>query len=112
MNNTEALNKKLTEWAGFKLDFSLGHSGTAIDPGGNHIRGMPNFTQSLDACFKWLVPRASEDNYEVALSTEGKNYYAELFGVGQGDHLQAKAETPALAVCLAIEELIDAKEQE
>lgn len=95
MTDEQELNKKLAEWAG--LEDALG------------LDRVPNFTHSLDACFKWLVPRASEDGYEVAISTEGKDCYGELFGQGQGDHLQADVETPALALCLAIEKLIESE---
>jgi len=127
MTNEQELNKKLAEWTGFK-QLPRGRTGWHYelcekvmnwmppDKIGQatwySVHKLPDFTKSLDACFKWLVPRASEDGYEIAISTEGKDYYGELFSQGQGDHFQAKAEIPSLALCLAIEKLIDGEAKE
>lgn len=71
---------------------------------------VPEFTQSLDACFKWLVPKLRAEGYFTVLrdlldnsrcnivpeDTTKKSWF------GQADKL-------ALALCLAIEKLIDSK---
>lgn len=87
----EELNKKLAEWAGVKPH--------PVYPTGYDY---PYFTDSLDACFKWLVPKL--ESYELKLNYKKHCAWVKLptkyteFGM---------AETPALALCLAIEKLID-----
>jgi len=94
------LNKKLAEWAGLK--WKLGDLGGFADEYGYL---QPYFTQSLDACFKWLVPKLGkypcikfdfEDGlvFAYVCADDDKNAYG-------------SAETAALALCLAIERLID-----
>ena len=93
----EELNKKLTKWVG--LDYFKSR----------------NFTESLDACFKWLVPKLDKLNITCGLvaycdkdDESMKPYYAWLASVDKPyDSWFADAGTPALALCLAIEKLID-----
>lgn len=68
---------------------------------------IPNFTDSLDACFKWLVPKLPK-GYRVALFS-GEINYAAYFYRNKDIYSKAGAgaETPELALCLAIEKLID-----
>ena len=58
----------------------------------------PNFPQSLDACFKWLVPKLS--------ATMFTSSYQLLLIRWVLDFTYDDKE-PALALCLAIEKLID-----
>lgn len=94
-------NKKLAEWAGFVgiIDYpnkaSIGHPSTKS---GLFIK--LDFTQSLDACFKWLVPKLSD--YFIGSSVDGHTATVWNISYSYG----AKAETPALALCKAIERLI------
>ena len=96
----EVLNKKLAEWAGL--------SGVKYDA------PCPKFTESLDACFKWLVPKLIGDyQYTLAMTTDVDDESREstyTFDLSS-DPLVIDAEstdkTPALALCLAIEKLID-----
>ena len=112
------LNKKLAEWAGFKF-FPPIESGAidVIDPNGSLYLSpskiaMPDFTTSLDACFKWLVPKL---DYPVLLSshigTDKVIRYSCLIEVCDVPHPWeygvSLIETPALALCKAIEKLID-----
>ena len=103
MNEQELqeLNKKLAEWAGFNLT-CYGH-GLAwfinnealyceIKDSETPEECLPNFTYSLDACFKWLVPKAEEKSKIVL--------YDWLV-------LRNTIKEDALALCLAIEKLID-----
>jgi len=64
----------------------------------------PDFTHSLDACFKWLVPRIS--HYLMHRTANG--HYAECVGI-RGETGSAEAETPAMAFCKACDQLIDAE---
>ena len=133
----EELNKKLAEWAGFKLrhtgikdeipvwlepdDNYAPDNPTAYFFGGKNY-GLPDFTSSLDACFKWLVPKMENVGgrrlEEIHLyPTSRGNYLCELDMVQIEDRRSpecevkwAAAETSALALCLAIEKLIDAEE--
>lgn len=106
MSNQE-LNEKLIKFAGLQLvkihegDDEASNFFTAIDTEGCLIVSSL-FITSLDACLKWLVPKltwVSIDGGEVDF--EGQ---AAISGVGWE---MARAETPALALCLAIEKLID-----
>ncbi len=78
--NEQKLNKKLAEWAGLKqvprYDGTDMSNPLWLYPDGNHDNLCPGFTQSLDACFKWLVPKvickefAKEDKMGEQTSTE------------------------------------------
>jgi len=87
----QELNKKLAEWAGFKYDDWLGW----IYPDGENFDELPDFPNDLNACFKWLVPNIKDDitRMEVLISWAYEIYTLE--------------NPPALALCLAIEKLID-----
>lgn len=117
MKDEQALNEKLAKFAG--LDF-VKHDITGegfIYRGevGNAI--FPNlycdyFTRSLDACFKWLVPKAYEKLsafagiYFLPLNNATR-WHVHIDGVHEKWSQQEGA--PALAFCLAIEKLIDAE---
>jgi len=114
------LNKKLAEWAGWKDITDSPFGMIAFDPLEKqgavlYKRNVPDFTQSLDACFKWLVPKMLESLRPVSIlayPVSGKypniGFHCELNGSAK-DHY-AEAGTPALALCLAIEKLIDAEQ--
>jgi len=96
----EDLNKKLAEWAGLNTTHKFDPIGVgnlkicrhcgSISPPIIKYCNVPNFTQSLDACFKWLVPKLSQAQYYEVLRS-----------------IFVKTETTALNLCLAIEKLID-----
>lgn len=121
----QQLNKKLAEWVGFKFeDFNPllvtwkgeeGHDGISVSM---HINGkyfahemMLNFTQSLDSCFKWLVPKLGWCDITFSQDTERSR--------GRSCHIlrnkpapfriaaSTELENSALALCLAVEKLID-----
>jgi len=113
MNNE--LNKKLAEWVGFKHStyrdeehpskeyhcWILPRATTAYIT--DHE--MPNFTESLDACFKWLVPKLTGLQQIILQPDEGKRWY---LGMTVDDELYENIGFyPALALCLAMEKLID-----
>ena len=82
----QKLNEKLAKWGGIGIDEFIMY------------KKEYNFIQSLDACFKWLVPKLEKelptaDFYELLK----KWLY----------HLVWSGGNPALALCLAIDKLID-----
>ncbi len=113
----DELNKKLGEWVGF--EFSWGSNGKLYDH--RYIKtfsfpkdfiarsrffqpdcsNFPDFTHSLDACFRWLVPKLG---YYLITDTNGKE---EAMVWLDGDVFEARGKTPTLALCKAIEKLID-----
>jgi len=77
---------------------------------------IPILTNSLDACFKWLVPKLEEYYAYVLLQDEsgGERYWVcEIYPdcllsrKGYKALSVEEGETPALALCKAIEKLID-----
>lgn len=88
---------------------------------------LPNFPEDETACFKWLVPKLLDEyNIESYSFKQGDNwYYSETniwrkgntkhsFEVLQDEHIAkhfeqgaSLSEITALALCLAIEKLID-----
>ena len=110
--DTPALNKKLAEWAGFKR--GIADSWHLTEPHYSLSSEPPDFTQSLNACFKWLVPKLGL--YEIIFSAKASvnGYVCQLIWhskdpnrVGMHDHITECGETYALALCRAIERLID-----
>jgi len=109
----QELNKKLAEWAGLKDVHIL--CDISDDP--NCLRtkddwawvGVPKFTQSLDACFKCFVPdncsacfNHFEDSVVCLLTIPRVKGYGSNIYIGK-----AGTKEDALALCLAIEKLID-----
>jgi len=113
----EELNRKLAEWAGFReTRLSSGHLGWLYPPEYSLEKGyLPNFTDSLDACFKWLVPAWNTkarpipswiENITFCLMS-GDLIRCDLQQFDNDYDTWADADTPALALCKAIEKLID-----
>ena len=101
----EELNKKLAEWIGFKLVEKAHHADIWESPNGTRYEGLPHFTFSLDACFKWLVPKLGK--IIIQLDNTAKLWYCSLVMEDmQSRMFTVRAETPALALCKAIEKLI------
>lgn len=110
----DELNRKLAEWAGFKLVMAvdkdtLWSMRLWVDPLTNQGGKHPNFTHSLGVCFKWLVPKLKCLVLEADLRGDGV-YLAKVWAYVGDYELQATAweKTPALAICRAIEKVIDA----
>ena len=114
------LNKKLAEWAGFKWEFAYHDFYKLVAPDGGQLdltafrvgsyATCPNSTESLDACFKWLVPNIKgEWSISVGKHTDRPTYYGRIQGFyfDSPQYRGDSNESPALALCLAIEKLID-----
>lgn len=103
--NDKELNKKLAEWARCQMEY-------------DRVFEKP-FTESLDACFKWLVPKLTKEYIELEIHLDylvKSNTWnlALLDGFYNPDEPKylisvANSKDPALAMCLAIEKLIDSE---
>lgn len=117
MNEQEkqTLNEKLARWAGFaeadirkRFYFAIGGERLAkwYRPGSEYSDKLPNFANSLDACFKWLVPKLRAITINNPLDKPNE-WQVDIFaggGIGKLlDRTYGEAETPALALCLAVE---------
>ena len=122
MNTREsALNSKLAKWAGFKLEShktlarAWGEGGGELftltywtAPQDDEMMELPDFTTSLDACFKWLVPKIRELGYRFNLnSLQGGGFIVRIYEKPFDFKFAAEGKTASLALCLAIEVLLD-----
>lgn len=111
----QALNKKVAEWAGFRQELapdSFRHIYGDIwrFPNSWWAHEPPNFTQSLDACFKWLVPNLQR--VEITQELKQQSYARIVVQPNlKYEDYQEWDDTPALALCLAIEKLIDGEKE-
>ncbi len=85
---------------------------------------LPNFTQSLDDCIKWLLPKLERDNSKITIGDKlisveewllhilaYKRYIERVSLVNPIEYWKsAEAKIYALGLCLAIEKLIDTQE--
>ena len=113
------MNEKLAEWAGFRLvsnvpvPYYQNPNRQAVTRSGD----MPNFTQSLDACFEWLVPKLRREGEYPYLNEiiidptmcDEEMYYCYLRydslhddGCIEREESQGSAITPSLAFCNAV----------
>ena len=124
----DALNEKLAEWAGIKvlgispagepkcsLWGEIDMTGFALYPNDDTARRLCDFTSSLDACFRWLVPKLLASKWKLSLSWSGIppgkpachiSCWDAKYSKQTQPHISVVAETPALAVCMAIEQII------
>ena len=115
----EELNKKLAEWAGFKKARRCGDGETIYYPPNMSVFAATcedcNFTHSLNACFEWLVPKLTQldINAKISLDYQVTCNVGIYFSNPADDDFPTKQvaygveKTPALALCKAIEQLID-----
>ena len=106
------LHEKLAKWAGFAQSTSGHDIVWLLDNKWPPLEELPNFTESLDACFRWLVPKLPPLLYLAfwPVHFNGQEFWdVPLQGYGASFSYTERAETPALALCQAIEQLIDAE---
>jgi len=113
MTNEQELSKKLAEWAGWQDIILAVANYIGYDPQKSQAKVrykdlIPNFTESLDACDKWLVPLSLEiltkQGYCPPIMKLFQLWYDELVSL-TGD--SSNVQQAALALCLAISKLID-----
>ncbi len=102
------INKKIAEWVGFEFD-----GGRWYEPNVKHsivnqyyenYRFLPDFTTSLDALFKWVVPEIQKTNEIEIVMPPGDEGRA-IVRIGHQESVDEN--TLALALCYAVEKLID-----
>ena len=93
----KALNKELLLWAGFTCNNGVWSypDGIVVDD------GAPFFPESLDACFKWLVPKMEECHISIG-TTDGFSVTVYCVHNGHTEDYTAYADNPALALFSAI----------
>ena len=109
------LDEKLAKWAGFVYDppnekargYGLKPCGMWIAPDGNFDSELPDFVNSLDDCFEWLVPKLWAIQLSV-INTMGDRASMAMVDLDGDLFASDFAKTPALALCKAIEKVIDA----
>lgn len=121
--NTKELNEKLAKWAGF--------THTVHHTEGYHVRynypdgttddrikyTLPDFTSSLDACFKWLVPKFRsvhphswiDISIVGAVTTGVTTFIINIWDSPDNSTAGSRDTNAALSLCLAIEKLIDSE---
>jgi len=101
------LNEKLAKWVG-SFDFTPDGRYEAPDGEWN-----TDFTDSFDACLKWLVPKLQDKGYQIDIVCfEHKGFAVSPFYVLDDQTrplIDVRDDSLALALCLAIEKLIDGK---
>ena len=108
----EELKKKIAEWVGFEFKrlYSWYEDGAGYTMENVFVKDgevVADFTTSLDACFKYIVPKL-EDLQNIYF-TQRRNgewearlwFYTGIMQIGYG------LNNPALAFCRAVEKLID-----
>lgn len=113
----EELNKKLAERVGIKPEifysiepqFEQTRDSVSVYNKSRKIKEYLNFTVSLDLCFKYLVPKLFAYSIHTIWRTNdlvSELSMAEVWANTRTSY-KAEAKTPALALCKAIEKLID-----
>jgi len=99
-------NKELAEWAGLK--FTDASVPTIVKHPDGYYSVCPNFTESLDACFKWLVPKIIKDgNYSIIITQDIAGCTAYVRPLQSGRQYDATDNrSPALALCRAVLKVI------
>jgi hypothetical protein len=119
------LNKKMLKFAGFRrATWSEPHEDVyvLVEPNsGGMSHCWVNFPNDLNACFKWLVPKLQREDRNIIQiqfdppNDDNETYWARIYyevplegtkGSWSEDIVESKNETPALALCRAIEKLI------
>ena len=112
------LNEKLAKWAGFSVMSwqtypNRPHRIIKMPDGEVGSWELIDFRNDLNACFKWLVPELLKRNFYIGIGAEKSGWECWIFEGEpiEGDPFQeyevkVLADTPALAICKAIEQLI------
>ncbi len=106
MTNQVRLNHELLIWVGFTLSNGVWSypDGVTVD------NGVPYFPESLDAIFKWLVPKMEYVSLANGINADGSIYYCSLAQFAGRDLAEEEYDKdPAVSLCLAIQKLIRSK---
>ncbi len=117
-NKVRELNLKLAKWAGLTQVNIFDVPNTYAEYGFMHFLTHDNkiamdklFTESLDSCFKWLIPKLKQTHAFILRNyVNTSTYEIETVGAMVGYTTQrALGDNPALTICLAINKLIDSE---
>ncbi len=101
------LNHELLIWVGFTLTNGVWSypDGVTVD------NGVPYFPEDETACFKWLVPKLKGETNCIRFLQDDEipTWDCHLMDRPRNTVSAETAETPALALCLAIQKLIRSK---
>jgi len=111
------LNEKIAKWCGFtygkqfKYHYDWNNKETTWIPPSNDItqhQSLPDFTESMDAILKWVVPKLTD----YAIEWHGKDMHrVSIQTILDGDlFYQCDNKSMSMAFCLALEKYIDAQE--
>ena len=105
------LNKKLAEWAGFKWQPK---TKTWLYPGEGLRLEIPSFTESLDACFTYLIPKLPDhvvSFYPTKVNpTDNITTWYTTLGLRNCAQSSGENSNAPLALCLSIAKLIDKRQ--
>lgn len=109
----QELKRRLSAWAGFKWDSS---TNTWTYPNGN-IGDSPDFVDSLDSCFHWLLPHVKLIRIDYVASGISPKGEITEWQVGIVSYVNPKldqvygfARSPSEALCRAINNLISGRD--
>ena len=109
----QELKRRLTAWAGFKWDSSMN---TWTYPNGS-TGGSPDFVDSLDSCFHWLLPHVKLIRIDFVASGISPKGDITEWQVGIVSYVNPKlnqvygfARSPSEALCRAINNLISGRD--
>ena len=116
----EELKKKIAEWLGFirnKQNLGRGSEHLWLRPD-SKIGTLPDFPNDLNACFEYIVPKLIRCEIWRNLTYKDGGIVGGDWSalVSTGDHSTSHPletgvdETPALALCRAVEKLIQGEE--
>ena len=108
------LNKKLADWSGIFIN-SIGDEHWIGLSTENKVIHLEPFTQSLDACFGWLVPKArgGQESFNVDfdyLDDVIRCFITRDFDTYWADAGRKEKSPEALSLARAMEKLIDGEQ--
>ncbi len=118
MRSEAELNKLIAEWRWGELDSFLEEDSDMYIKAGLEMVLDHAFTASLDSCFRHLVPKLQDENWKIRISLKPSacipadpqvnlHRWESQYTRQNQPSISIHAETPALALCRAIEKLID-----
>ena len=103
----KALNLEMLRIAGFTCTGGIWTYPDGVDVD----NGVPFFPDDFNACLEWIVPKLNKWGYDLHLNQTGREklWFFRIDRI-DGFFSSPPTETPALAFCLAVKELINDKE--
>jgi len=111
MPDQEIIQEAIAKWLGFhKVPSNYSTQAFLWEaPNGGHSIDIPDFMESLDACFEWIVPRIWKEKFWMQLLGDGIiGWDCRIHHLNSNDNysIYQHKELP-MAICLATKELIN-----